>query len=123
MTKHRNKLQKFYGGIKNLQKLPDLIVLFNPKEDISCLLEAKKMGITVIALSNINADPDLIRWVIPGNNSSPKSVYVIANLLCDAVSQANGLDTLIAYKEPEHIVIPEEYQGKPKNDRGTVSFL
>ncbi|GCE63948.1 30S ribosomal protein S2 [Candidatus Mycoplasma haematohominis] len=123
-TKQRNKLEKFYGGIKNLQKLPDLIILFNPCEDITCLKEAKKMKIPVIALANTNADPDLIDFIVPGNNTSTKSVYLIANLLCDAIAQAQGNQTLIAFKDPSEIVIPEEYSSKPKmNERGNISFL
>lgn len=124
LTKQKNKLEKFYGGIKNLQKLPDLIVLFNPVGDIACLKEAKKMGIPVISLANTNADPDLIDFIIPVNNTSTKSVYLIANLLCDAIAQAQGSETLISYKNANEIVIPEEYSSKPKaNERGGISFL
>lgn len=124
MTKQRNKLEKFYGGIKNLQKLPDLIILFNPFEDINCLREAKKIGIPVIALANTNSDPDLIDFIIPGNNTSIKSVYLIANLLCDAIAQAQGNQTLIAFKKTEEIIIPEEYSSRPRmNERGSISFL
>lgn len=124
MNKERNKLEKFYGGIKNLQKIPDLIIMFNPREDMTCLKEAKKMGIPVIALTNTNTDPDLVDFLVPGNNSSTKSVYFMANLLCDAIAQAQGNSTLVAFKKTEEIVIPEEYSSKPKTyERGAISFL
>lgn len=124
LTKQRNKLEKFYGGIKNLQKLPDLIVIFNPQDDVTCLKEAKKMGIPVIALANTNTDPDNIDFIVPGNNTSLRSVYLIANLLCDAVAEAQGNETLVVYKDPEDIIIPEEYSSKPKvYERGNISFL
>lgn len=124
MNKERNKLEKFYGGIKNLQKIPDLIIMFNPYEDMTCLKEAKKMGIPVIALTNTNTDPDLIDFLVPGNNASTRSVYFMANLLCDAIAQAQGNPTLVAFKKTEEIIIPEEYSSKPKiYERGNISFL
>ncbi|XP_032746457.1 30S ribosomal protein S2-like [Rattus rattus] len=124
IQKQKDKLEKFYGGIKNLNKLPELIILFNPQEDVTCLKEAKKMGIPVVALTNTNADPDLIEFPIPGNNTSMKSVYFVANFLCDAIAQAQEIPTLMAYKKCSEIEIPEEYSYKPKtHERGHISFI
>lgn len=125
MSKQRDKLEKFYGGIRNLQRLPDLLVIFNPEEDVTAVLEAKKMGIPVMALANTNSDPDLIDFIIPVNNSSPKSVYLISNILCDAVAQGQGNPVLMAYKSDSEIIIPEEYSSssKTKSERGNISFI
>lgn len=130
MSKKRDKLEKFYGGIKSLQKVPDLLVVFNPEEDVTAVKEAKKMGIPVIALSNINTNVDFVDGVVPGNNVTVKSVYFFANLFCDAIVQAHAKDsdsdieTVIAYKKAEEIIIPEEYSSKQRlNERGNISFL
>ncbi|AEG73736.1 30S ribosomal protein S2 [Mycoplasma haemofelis Ohio2] len=123
-SKQKDKLEKFYGGVKNLQRLPNLLVVFNPVEDAAAVQEAKKVGIPVIALSNINTDPDQVDFVIPGNNKSMKSVYLIANLLCDAIAEIQGKDTVVAHKSDAEIIIPEEYQSRPiTSERGAVSFI
>lgn len=125
-SKEKNKLEKFYGGIRNLQRLPNLIVVFNPVEDVIAVQEARKMNIPIIAISNTNTDPDNVDFVIPGNNSSTKSIYLIANLLCDAIAQVQGQPQLVAYKDISEITIPEEYQQHYKfrsGERGAVSFI
>lgn len=121
-TKEKNKLEKFYSGIKNLTKLPNLLIVVNPVEDYTAITEAKKMGIPVVALCNTNTNPDLIEFIVPGNNFSAKSVYLIVNLLCDAIAEIQGQDTLIAYKPDEEISLPEKFkssrQGVVPQERG-----
>ncbi|MDQ0513744.1 small subunit ribosomal protein S2 [Mycoplasmoides fastidiosum] len=107
LTRDRDKLEKFYGGIKNMTKIPQVLVCFDPVEDINSVLEAKKVGIPVVAVANTNADPLLADFIIPANNFSIRSAYLIVNVLGDAIAYANDNPTVVAYRSADDIVLPE----------------
>ncbi|KMZ96340.1 hypothetical protein PVNG_02478 [Plasmodium vivax North Korean] len=110
LRKKKEKIEKSYDGIKNLVKLPNVVVVFNPVNDIIPILEARKMDIPVVGIVNSNNNPDLVNFAIPANNSSPKSIYLLANLLCDAIAEAVGEETLIAYKDSAEINLPSHLE-------------
>ncbi|AGX88789.1 30S ribosomal protein S2 [Mycoplasma parvum] len=110
LKKKKLKIEKNYDGIKGLTKLPDVLVIFNPVNDLIPILEAKKMDIPVVGIINSNNNPDIVDFSIPANNFSPKSIYLLANLLCDAIAEAVGQETLIAYKEDSLVTIPEHLE-------------
>lgn len=110
LRKKKAKIEKNYDGIKGLTKLPNVLIVFNPINDLIPILEAQKMNIPVVGIVNSNNNPDLINFSIPANNYSPKSVYLLANLLCDAIAEAVGQETLIAYKEDSMITLPEHLE-------------
>nr|WP_269763702.1 30S ribosomal protein S2 [Mycoplasma suis] len=68
------------------------------------------MDIPVVGVVNSNNNPEIIDFSIPANNFSPKSIYLIANLLCDAIAEAVGQETLIAYKDDSMITLPEHLE-------------
>ncbi|WP_391591874.1 SSU ribosomal protein S2p (SAe) [[Mycoplasma] cavipharyngis] len=107
LTRERDKLEKFYGGIKKMTKLPQVLVCFDPVEDKNCILEARKMGIPVIGIANTNADPTIIDFIIPANNFSIRSAYILVNVLADAVLYVNQSPTTIAFRSEDEIVLPE----------------
>lgn len=107
MIKKLDKLEKFFGGIKTMRGLPNVIVVDDPIHEKNAVTEAKKLGIPVIALANTNADPDLIDYLIPVNNVSIRSVTLFMNLLADAVAIANGKKPVFAYKDDDEIVIAQ----------------
>lgn len=107
MIKKLDKLEKFFGGIKTMRGLPNVIVVDDPIHEKNAVTEAKKLGIPVIALANTNADPDLIDYLIPVNNVSIRSVTLFMNLLADAVAIANGKKPIFAYKDDDEIVIAQ----------------
>lgn len=117
LTKEKEKLMKFYGGIKTMQQLPQVLVCLDPVEDINSILEAKKLNIPVVAVANTNADPSLIDFIIPANNFSVRSSYLLVNALADAIAVANEQDTLVVNKTAEEIVLPE-IQRKRRFQRG-----
>lgn len=120
LQKQKDKLMKFYGGIKNIRALPQALVCFDPVEDINAIREAKIMNISVIAVANTNADPDQIDFIIPANNFSVRSSYLIVNALADAVATANEQPTLVVNRTAEEITLPEIQKRKRANpgDRG-----
>lgn len=73
--KEIEKLENSLGGVINLEKLPDVLLVFDAHQDRLAIEEAHKMGITVVAITDSNADPDQVDFLIPGNDDSLKSIH------------------------------------------------
>ncbi len=81
----RDKLNLFLGGIRDLGGKPDAVFVMDTVKEQTAVLEARKAGIPVIGLCDSNADPDLIDYVIPGNDDARRSIELFANLMAGAV--------------------------------------
>lgn len=78
-------LEKSLGGIKTMEKLPDAIFIVDPRKEKNAVLEAKKLGIPVIAIVDTNCDPDDADYVIPGNDDAIRAIKLISSVIADAV--------------------------------------
>ena len=87
IQKEHTKLQASVGGIKDMKGLPDAIFVIDVKYEKIAVLEAKKMGIPVIALVDTNSDPDGIDTVIPGNDDAIRSIRLVTKVIADACSR------------------------------------
>ncbi|MDE5949349.1 MAG: 30S ribosomal protein S2 [Malacoplasma sp.] len=117
LKKKTEKYAKYFSGIRTMKDLPKAIILTDPETNKIAIREAKKLGIKVIAICNTNANPDLVDFVIPANNYSIKSVYLLIGLFCDAIAEAKGLPKMFAEKKDEEIILPEVIKRKPDNRR------
>ena len=81
----REKLEKYLGGIKEMKKLPGVIFIVDPRKERNAILEAKRLGIPVVALVDTNCDPDEVDYVIPGNDDAIKAVKLIVETIANAV--------------------------------------
>ncbi|MCH5197852.1 MAG: 30S ribosomal protein S2 [Oscillospiraceae bacterium] len=81
----REKLEKFMGGIVNMKKQPEAMFIVDPRKERIAVLEAKKLGIPIVAIVDTNCDPDEIDYVIPGNDDAIRAVKLIAGAMADAV--------------------------------------
>ncbi len=79
------KLEKFLGGIENMQKLPGAMFIVDPRKERIAVQEAKKLGIPIIAIVDTNCNPDEIDAVIPGNDYAIRAVKLIAETIANAV--------------------------------------
>ena len=79
------KLEKFLGGIKTMQKLPGALFIVDPRKERIAVLEAKKLGIPVVAIVDTNCDPDDVDYVIPGNDDAIRAVKLLAGAMADAI--------------------------------------
>ena len=95
IQKEYTKLEARVGGIKDMKGLPDAIFVIDVKYEKIAVLEAKKMGIPVIALVDTNSDPDGIDMVIPGNDDAIRSIRLITKIIAD--SCARGLESSKGY--------------------------
>ena len=85
MQKEIFDLEKSYGGIKTMDTLPSAIFVVDPKKEKNAILEAKKLGIPVVAIVDTNCDPDDADYVIPGNDDAIRAIKLISSVLADAV--------------------------------------
>ena len=85
LKKEMEKLEKNLGGIKNMEKLPGVIFIVDPKKERTAILEAKKLKIPVVGLVDTNCSPEDIDYPIPGNDDAIRSVKLIATVIANAV--------------------------------------
>ena len=98
----REKLEKFLGGIKEMQKLPDALFIVDPRKERNAILEARKLNIPVFGIVDTNCDPDDVDYVIPGNDDAIRAVKLIAGAMADACIEAReGAEGLAKIKAAE----------------------
>lgn len=101
LRKLKEKLSTNLEGIKEMRKLPNILVVVDPTSEKIAVLEAIKLGIPVIALCDTNCDPDGINYVIGCNDDGDKCVYLILQILNDAVVEAKGGLPEVAYAKED----------------------
>ena len=83
-------LEKSYGGIKEMPSLPAALFVVDTRKERIAVLEAKRLGIPVVAIVDTNCDPDDADYIIPGNDDAIRAIKLIAGALADAVIAAHG---------------------------------
>ncbi|MDE6783921.1 MAG: 30S ribosomal protein S2, partial [Ruminococcus sp.] len=86
------KLEKFLGGIKTMQKLPAALFIVDPRKEKIAVAEAKKLNIPIVAIVDTNCDPDEVDYVIPGNDDAIRAVKLIAGTIANAVIEGRQGD-------------------------------
>ena len=82
------KLEKYLGGIKTMNKLPGALFIVDPRKERIAVAEAKKLGIPIVAIVDTNCDPEELDYVIPGNDDAIRAVKLIVSKMADAVVEA-----------------------------------
>ena len=90
LVKEMQDLERSYGGIKDMDRLPAAMFVVDTRKERIAVLEAKKLGIPVVAIVDTNCDPDDADYVIPGNDDAIRAIKLIAGALADAVIEAHG---------------------------------
>lgn len=85
LKKELDKLKKYFNGVKEMKKLPDILVIIDQKNDIIAVKEALSLNIQVISVLDTNCDPDLATIPIPGNDDSINSIRYIIGTLADSI--------------------------------------
>ena len=85
LKKEMEKLERNLGGIKEMDKIPGVIFLVDPKKERIAILEAKKLGIPVVGLVDTNCNPEELDYPIPGNDDAIRAVKLIADVIANAV--------------------------------------
>lgn len=82
-----DKLERYLGGIRNMEKLPSAVFVLDTKKESIAVTEANKLGIPVVAVVDTNCDPDVIQYVIPGNDDAIRSGSLLCRVIADAVDE------------------------------------
>ncbi len=101
------KLEKFLGGIKVMQKVPGALFIVDPRKERIAVQEAKKLGIPIIAIVDTNCDPDEIDAVIPGNDDAIRAVKLIASTIAAAVIEGRQGEQVAPAADAEEAVAEE----------------
>ena len=97
LRKEKEKLLKNLEGIAEMRKVPNALVVVDPKLEHNAILEAKKLNIPVFGLLDTNADPEEVTYGIPANDDAVKSVQLVCGILADAIVEAKGGTLAYAY--------------------------
>jgi small subunit ribosomal protein S2 len=109
MERLREKLDRNLGGIKDMPKLPGAIFVVDPAKEHIAITEARRLGVPIVAVADTNADPDLIDYVIPGNDDAIRSIKLFCSKIADAclegtrIGKARAVAASSADEEPEMI--------------------
>ncbi len=105
LQKEYDKLNKILCGIRGMEKLPQAVVVVDPRIEYNAIREAKRLNIPVFGLVDTNSDPDNVDYVIPGNDDAVRAVKVVLGVLANAVCEGNGLplDDYVSEEEVSHI--------------------
>ncbi len=86
----KEKLERNLGGMQSLERLPDAIFVIDTKKEHIAVNEARKLGVSVIAIVDTNCDPDEVDFVIPGNDDAIRSVSLVTRLIADALAEGTA---------------------------------
>lgn len=102
-----DKLDKYLGGIKNMKKIPGAMFVVDPRKERNAILEARKLGIPVVAIVDTNCDPDEVDYVIPGNDDAIRAVKLIAAKVADAIIEGRQGEQMSAGNTEAEVKINE----------------
>ncbi|WP_428737555.1 30S ribosomal protein S2 [Sulfurimonas sp.] len=91
LSRTKEKLEMYFGGIRDMKKLPDMLFIIDAAKEHTAVLEAKRLGIPVVAPLDTNCDPDLITYPIPGNDDAIRSIQLFCREMTAAINEGKAL--------------------------------
>ncbi len=121
LQKEREKLDSTLGGIRNMKSLPGVIFIVDPKKEAIAVSEGRRLGIPIVAIVDTNCDPDVIDYVVPGNDDAIRSVKLLTSKIADACIEGAKLlsEKKHAESDKEEATAPVS-EDAPKKKSGQV---
>ena len=116
LRKEHDKLDRLLSGIRAMDKLPQAMIIVDPKKEINAIREARKLNIPIFGIVDTNSDPDDVDYVIPGNDDAVRAVKVVLGVLGNAIAEANGGEIIDYITEDEKKV---KKDAKKEDNEGT----
>ena len=113
LKKEMEKLEKNLGGIKEMEQLPGVLFVVDPKKERTAILEAKKLNIPVVGLVDTNCNPEDVDYAIPGNDDAIRAVKLIADCMANAViegKQGESMEAVEEAMEVEEVAEPTDME-------------
>ncbi len=101
LKKEYEKLNRVLCGIRDMEHLPQALIIVDPKKEYNAIKEARKLNIPVFGVVDTNCDPDDVDFVIPGNDDAVRSIKVMLGVLTNAICEANNLEIVDYVTEDE----------------------
>ncbi len=116
LQKEYDKLNKILCGIREMTKLPQALIITDPRIEINAIREARRLGIPVFGIVDTNSDPDDVDYVIPGNDDAVRAVKIVLGVLANAVCEGNGLPLEDYITEEEFVKPKKSKDGKSREE-------
>ena len=114
IRKEYEKLLLNIGGIRYMKKPPDVLYAIDPNKEMIAIKEARKLGIPIVALTDTNCDPDLIDFIIPGNDDAIRSCSLITSVICEAIKK--GKEEKVKLDESPEVEEAKELEKEKTED-------
>lgn len=118
------KLQLRLGGIRNMRRLPDLLIVIDTRREATAIKEANTLNIPVLALADTNSDPDVIDYIIPANDDAVRAIKLLVAAIADAVIEGQSMrkqDDLMEEEQAEEAAFA--FQSAVDEDEDDEAFL
>ena len=107
LDKRRRRMEKTLSGIEKMDRLPDAVCIVDPKNEMIAVQEARKLGIPIVAIVDTDCDPDLIDYVIPGNDDALRAIRLFAERIASAFEDGRQLRGLASFGADSDGAAPE----------------
>ncbi|WP_161849004.1 30S ribosomal protein S2 [Athalassotoga saccharophila] len=114
LRKELERLRKYFGGIKDMKKIPDALYIVDPKREYNAVYEAHILNIPIVAIADTNCDPDDVDYIIPGNDDAIRAIKLITSKIADAYLE--GKEGRSPMEEVEETAENVEVTEKEKED-------
>ncbi len=111
LERERQKLEKALVGIKTMDQLPSAVFIVDPRKEAIAVAEARRLGISIVAIVDTNCDPTGIDYPVPGNDDAIRAVRLIASRIADAINEGRG--TLAKEEGAEEVSAEGAEEGEP----------
>ena len=116
LKKEYEKLNKNLRGIRDMKKLPQALVIVDPKKEEIAIKEARILNIPVFGVVDTNCDPDMVDYVIPGNDDAVRSVKLLIGALTNAIAEVNGNEVIDYITEEDKVKKDKKDKKEPKKE-------
>ena len=103
IKKEYDKLKLYFEGVREMKKMPDAMIIVDPKKEINAIREARKLNIPVFGIVDTNCDPDLVDYVIPANDDAVRSIKVVLGVLNNAICEATNKELVDYVTEDDKV--------------------
>jgi small subunit ribosomal protein S2 len=118
------KLQQRLGGIRDMRRLPDMLIVVDTKREATAIKEANTLGIPVLALADTNSDPDELDYIIPANDDAVRAIHLLVSTLADAAAEGRAMRKAEDVQEEEAMVdAPAYYYEDADEEVGDEQYL
>ncbi|MDZ4766966.1 MAG: 30S ribosomal protein S2 [Chloroflexota bacterium] len=123
LTRKIDKLQERLGGIRNMRRLPNMMIVIDTKREATAIKEANSLNIPVLALADTNSDPDEIDYIIPANDDAVRAIKLLVAALADAVIEGQTMRKGEDYEEGDATTAMAEAAAKFNEADGDEAYL